>query len=134
MNTFQINNVTPFEMPTRGFEIQWEKIESVYKGRLNVCACGCAGDYLYTKHYAQSTAGNEALIGISSDKMDNRIKTILGEMCSHTDAKYQIDNGGVIIEVETHRENETIWEDEDVYDTEEHIFGYRLYLKFKAYE
>lgn len=133
MNTFQINNVTPIEMPTRGFEIQWEKIESVYKGRLNVCACGCAGHYLYTQHYAECTE-NALLSSETGIGTDNDIKKILEEICTHTNATYQWDGDGVIIEVETHRETQTTWEDEDVYDTEEHIFGYRLYLKFKAYE
>ena len=131
---FKIKNVTPFEVGPRDFTIEWNKIESVYKGRLNACACGCSGEYLYTQHYANYRAesdGNMLLLDDVSENRDNQISKILTDkFLNNTNISYQRSDGEFIFEVETERymeTNENDWQ-------EEIIEGFRIYQKFKPFK
>lgn len=131
---FKIKNVTPLEVDPREFTIQWDKISSIYKGRLNSCACGCAGDYLYTQHYANyraNTDGNKLLLDLVSEWKDAKISNILTDkFLNNNNITYLRSNDEFIFEVETDRymeSNEHDWE-------EEIILGYRIYQKFKPFK
>jgi len=131
---FKIKNVTPFEVEPRDFTIEWNKIESVYKGRLNACACGCSGQYLYTQHYANYRAesdGNMLLLDDVSEKRDHQISKILTDkFLNNNNISYQRSNGEFIFEVETDRYMET---DENGWE-EEIVKGFRIYQKFKPFK
>jgi len=127
---FEIKNVKPFEVEPRDFTIEWNKIESVYKGRLNACACGCEGEYLYTQHYAKCIAkndGNMLLLDDVSDKQDLFIQGILNNEFQNNNITYIKSNDEWIFEVETNREviKNGGWD-------EEAIYGYRVYQKFNT--
>ena len=131
---FKIKNVTPFEQETRDFTINWNSIESIYKGRLNACSCGCAGDYLYTQHYADYRSqkdGNVLLLDLTNPAKDRIIQEILTRVFLNKEGiKYQRDNDGWIFEIETEHvtdSNEHGWE-------EEVIKGYRIYSKFSPFK
>lgn len=127
MNTmeFEIKNVHPFETEPRDFNIKWNNIDSVYKGQLNSCSCGCSGEYLYTQHYADyraNTDGNKLLLDVSSDEVDEKIKRIIQYFATDKGVNkgYQRDTDGIIFEVETHQKDGK-------------TFGYRIYHKNKPY-
>ena len=131
---FQIKNVTPLEVEPRDFTIEWNKIESVYKGRLNACSCGCAGNYLYTQHYANyraNTDGNKLLLDLVSEWKDARISKILTDkFLNNNNITYLRSNDEFIFEVETDHymeTNENGWE-------EEIIKGFRIYQNFKPFK
>lgn len=122
---FKIKNVHPFETEPKDFTINWENIDSVYKGRLNSCACGCEGEYLYTQHYANfraNTDGNKLLLDGSNDDVDKRIKRIIEYFVKDkgVNKTYLHNIDEVIFEVETHREDDK-------------VFGYRIYHKNKPF-
>ena len=132
-----LKNVKPFEQNPRDFRIEWDKIESVYKGRLNACSCGCAGDYLYTQtygRYCKHVNGNDILHEMTSVLKDTEIAGILSKMeARSSDVFYQWDRDGVILELMTDEYKEHYWEDDDVYSDEIIQKGYRVYLKWKSY-
>ena len=128
---FEIKNVKPFEVEPRDFTIEWNKIQSVYKGRLNACACGCAGEYLYTQHYAKCKAkndGNRLFLDKVSDKQDLFIQGILNNEFQNNNITYIKSNDEWIFEVETNRE---VIKDDYRLD-EEIVYGYRVYQKFNT--
>ena len=131
---FKIKNVTPLEVDPRDFTIEWNKIESIYKGRLNACACGCSGDYLYTQHYANYRAesdGNMLLLDHVSEKRDNRISKILTHnFLNNNNITYLRSDGQFIFEVETERYMDR---DEDGWE-EEIVKGFRIYQNFKPFK
>lgn len=131
---FQIKNVSPLEVEPRAFTIEWNKIDSIYKGRLNACSCGCAGEYLYTQHYANYRAesdGNMLLLDDVSDNRDNQISKILTRnFLNNNNIKYLRSNDEFIFEVETDRYMET---DENGWE-EEIVKGFRIYQKFKPFK
>lgn len=131
---FQIKNVSPLEVDPRDFTIQWDKIGSIYKGRLNACSCGCSGEYLYTQHYANYRAesdGNMLLLDDVSDSRDNQISKILtGNFLNNNNIKYLRSSDEFIFEVETERYMET---DENGWE-EEIVKGFRIYQKFKPFK
>ena len=129
---FQIKNVSPLEVEPCDFTIQWDKIGSIYKGRLNACSCGCMGNYLYTQHYANyraETDGNRLLLkDVSDDKKISKILT--GNFLNNNNIKYLRSNDEFIFEVETERYMKTDnkgWE-------EEIVKGFRIYQKFKPFK
>ena len=131
---FQIKNVSPLEVEPRAFTIEWNKIDSIYKGRLNACSCGCAGEYLYTQHYANYRAesdGNMLLLDDVSDNRDNQISKILTRnFLNNNNIKYLRSNDEFIFEVETERYMKT---DENGWE-EEIVKGFRIYQKFKPFK
>ena len=109
---FQIKNVSPLEVEPCDFTIQWDKIGSVYKGRLNACSCGCEGNYLYTHHKVIKTMWDT------------------GNFLNNNNIKYLRSNDEFIFEVETERYMKTDnkgWE-------EEIVKGFRIYQKFKPFK
>ena len=128
---FEIKNVKPFEVEPRDFTIEWNKIKSVYKGRLNACACGCEGEYLYTQHYAKCKAkndGNRFFLDEVSDSQDLFIQGILNNEFQNNNITYIKSNDEWIFEVETNRE---VIKDGYGWD-EEIVYGYRVYKKFNT--
>ncbi len=134
---FEIKNVKPFEVEPRDFTIEWNKIESVYKGRLDACSCGCEGEYLYTQHYAKCIAkndGNMLLLDDVNDKQDLFIQGILTNefqrpkmLTKNNNITYIKSSDKWIFEVETNRKviKNGGWD-------EEAIYGYRVYQKFNT--
>ena len=125
---FEIKNVKPFEVEPRDFTIEWNKIAKVYRGRLNACACGCEGEYLYTQHYANYKAdndGNRLLLDEVSDNQDLGIQGILNDEFQNNNITYIKSNDEWIFEVETNREVIKEWDEEIVY-------GFRIYKKFNT--
>tara|TARA_R100001460_G_scaffold104030_1_gene149516 strand:+ start:1319 stop:1714 length:396 start_codon:yes stop_codon:yes gene_type:complete len=127
---FEIKNVKPFEVEPRDFTVEWNKIKSVYKGRLDSCSCGCEGEYLYTQHYAKCIAkndGNRLLLDDVSDSQDLFIQGILNNEFQNNNITYIESNDELIFEVETNRKviKNGGWD-------EEAIYGYRVYQKFNT--
>jgi len=132
-----LKNVKPFPQETRDFRIEWDKIESVYEGRLNSCACGCSGDYLYTKTYGlyhEAVNNYDGLRKQTSVDMDLKISRILQAMERRSsDVRYQREDNGVILELHADTIKESYWEEEDSYSHEVIEKGYRVYLKWTSF-
>jgi len=119
MNRIEITGAKLLTPSKRDFSIQWECISSVYEGQLNCCACGCQGDYLYTKHCTDIlNVGRTSAIMHPSDE---RIKHILDEMSRSPEVGFIQDSGGWILEV--HTETKDNWEGDEM------EIGYRVYFK-----
>jgi hypothetical protein len=123
---FEIKNVKPFEVEPIDFTIEWNRIEKVYRGRLNACACGCEGEYLYTQHYANCKA--DMSLDEVSDSQDLFIQGILNNEFQNNNITYIKSNDEWIFEVETNRE---VIKDDYGWD-EEIVYGYRVYKKFNT--
>jgi hypothetical protein len=103
MENFRVT-AKPMEM-TQSFEINFDKILQVYRGKLDCCRCGCEGDYLYTSIEAEKlNADRENHFIKSSDKaiMNDIKKFVSGDyevQFMHNDTHNEL-----ILEIHTHTE------------------------------
>jgi hypothetical protein len=125
MKATEIKNARILTDTKKDFSIQWECIEQVYDGQLNSCACGCQGDYLYTKHYTDiRNVGRKPNVMLHPS--DEVIKRILDEMSRSHEVGFQKDNNGWILEL--HTETKDNWEGDEM------EIGYRIYFKNRPLE
>ena len=125
MKETKIHNAKILTDTERDFSIRWECIESVYDGQLNSCACGCQGDYLYTKHCTDiMNVGRKP--NVMMYPSDEKIKSILEGMSKSDEVGFQQDDGGWILELQT--------ETTENYDGDEIELGYRIYFKHRPLE
>lgn len=124
MNRIEIKNARILMDTKKDFSIQWECIEQVYEGQLNCCACGCQGDYLYTKHYTDIlNVGRTSAFMCPSDE---EIKSILDLISTSNEVGFQQGTDGWILELHT--------ETKDNWDGDEIEIGYRIYFKNRPLE
>ena len=101
MKNFRVS-AKPMEM-TQTFEINFDKILQVYRGKLDCCRCGCEGDYLYTSVEAEKlNAERDNHFIKSSDKaiMNDIKKFVSGDyevQFIHNDTHNEL-----ILEIHTH--------------------------------
>lgn len=110
--------------PEKDFSIQWDCIEQVYDGQLDICSCGCGGEYLYTKHYSDLRNRHRDKFFLSSD--DERIKGIMQEFEQSDRVKFQKMVGGFVLELKT----------SDGWNTEQDSsaeIGFRVYFKHSPF-
>ena len=106
MKTIKFKNVEPSHEVERNFDLKYERIKAVYKGRIDACTCGCEGKYHYTKHYAEykSVVENNHLLIPMAD--DNEVEHQLNIALEHSyKASFFVQmSGGYNIKVPTHTE------------------------------
>ena len=106
MDTIKFKNVQPSHEVERDFDLKYEKIKSVYKGRIDACTCGCEGEFHYTKHYAEYKAqveGNGLLLPLAND---GEVESLLqdAQFYSSSAIYFVMMSGGHCIKVPTHTE------------------------------
>lgn len=106
METIKFKNVEPSHEVERNFDLKYERIKQVYKGRIDACTCGCEGKYHYTKHYAEYKSvveDNHLLLPMAND---GKIERLLQDAEIYSDtAKFYVQmSGGYCIKVPTHTE------------------------------
>lgn len=109
MTTIKFKNVEPSHEMERDFDLKYERIKSVYKGRIDACTCGCEGNFNYTKHYAEYKSrveGNKLLLPMADDRKIERLLQD-AEIYSDTARFFVQMSGGYCIKVPTHTE----WKD-----------------------
>ena len=109
MTTIKFKNVEPSHEMERDFDLKYERIKSVYKGRIDACTCGCEGNFNYTKHYAEyksKVEGNKLLLPMADDRKIERLLQD-AEIYSDTARFFVQMSGGYCIKVPTHTE----WKD-----------------------
>ena len=106
METIKFQNVEPSHEVARDFDLKYERIKSVYYGRIDACTCGCEGQYFYTNHYAKyksAVEGNRLLLPIAdNEKVERQLKRALEH--SHKAKFFKCMTGGYQIQVPTHIE------------------------------
>lgn len=102
--TIKLKKVKPSHEIERSFDLKYERIKSIYEGRIDACTCGCEGKFHYTKHYAEYKSlveGNRLLLPMANDKMVNAHLLRVKEN-EHT-AKFFVQmSGGYCIKVPTY--------------------------------
>ena len=92
---------------TETFQINFDKITKVYRGKLDCCRCGCGGNYLYTSIEAERlNADRDNHFIKSSDRaiMNDIKKFVSGDYevkFMHFDTADGYDNE-LILEIHTH--------------------------------
>ena len=119
MENFRVT-AKPMEM-TQTFEINFDKITSVYRGKLDCCRCGCGGNYLYTSVEAEK---------LNADRDKHFIKSsdraIMNEIKKFVSGDYEVQftcdgyDNELILEIHTH-DSELAEEDERM--------GVTIYMK-----
>jgi len=109
MTTIKFKNVEPSHEVERNFDLKYERIKAVYKGRIDACTCGCEGDFHYTKHYAEyksKVENNHLLLPLAND---GEVEFLLQDALVYSDtARFFVQmSGGYNIKVPTHTE----WKD-----------------------
>ena len=61
-------------------EIKIEQVDCVYIGKPNLCRCGCAGKYVYTKANLKWSSANRGYTVTADEVSDKKVQSVINKM------------------------------------------------------